>query len=1053
MNVGETFTVALNVTDLADLYTYQIVFKYNQTMLNMTNLTFPSDNVFAGQSVIDSSLTPISQTPSSLIDQHDKLGVAVAGQTLLGAVGVDVSNGLLFQVNFTAAAAGATTIQICTTNNPAYLPPPGSAVWYTFAMNSTEAFYGGAEGETDNFDLTNATVMVVVGGGATYLTLTTTTGGTTNPQPGTYPFINNSQVQVTASPELGYDFSNWQLDGSNAGSTNPINITMNTNHTLQAVFNPHIPVTWTVSSQGGANFTTIQDAFNNPLLEYGDVILVKPGVYYENVEMTKEVTLMGTDPDNTIIDGNGTGTVVSVWGNLTGFTIRNGQYGVDIETYIPGQSAINENAWINGNLIINNLIGGVTVGSVPLPYQATENCTVSNNTVTNNTLYGIHIANAHSDVIVNNTVENNEYGIDFYGDSNNNTLTNNNMTDNKYNFGYIIRGDTIFPPNAPPNNVDPSNTVNGKPIYYWTNKNDTQVPTDAGYIFLYNCTDITIDGCSLANNIEGILAITSNNTQIGENAITSNAYGIYLSWSQNNTLTGNNLTDNVYGVILGALSKHTTMRNNSISGGQFNFGMDTQFLMGTESEIMSGATSDINNTSLANDIDTSNTLDGKPMVYWIDQHDAQVPANAGFVMLINCTDIKVEGLNLANNLENILIFASNNTDVCNNYIANSVYGVRAGYLSYMNFTITQSVYDECFNLTVSNNTLTNNGIGLELLQAENSTLSGNTLQENPIGILSEADYTTISRNSINDSNVAIFNTGLNNPYYFYYPTSPAYNFAWEYSKELSDLAEGGIIITGNNNTIYGNTVSNSGFSIIIGYQSQQLYGYGNLIFHNNFINATIQEAIDENDHNQWDNGYPAGGNYWSDSNKTDLYSGPGQNITGSDGICDTPYPITEYSKQEDITVYTYDRYPLTVPVNIYEAASCNSTEYDVDVQSNSTISNFIFNWPSQPSISFTVNGPSGTSGFCKVTIPNQVLWATGGHWTVLLNGTQICYNATEDTSFTYIYFNYSHSTENIQIIGTSAIPEYPPITILAMLIILAFAAALLTIRIKRKKQA
>jgi hypothetical protein len=51
----------------------------------------------------------------------------------------------------------------------------------------------------------------------------------------------------------------------------------------------------------------------------------------------------------------------------------------------------------------------------------------------------------------------------------------------------------------------------------------------------------------------------------------------------------------------------------------------------------------------------------------------------------------------------------------------------------------------------------------------------------------------------------------------------------------------------------------------------------------------------------WDNGYPDGGNYWSDYTGTDVYSGAGQNMPGSDGIGDTPYVIDAHNR---------DNYPL-----------------------------------------------------------------------------------------------------------------------------------------------
>ena len=64
----------------------------------------------------------------------------------------------------------------------------------------------------------------------------------------------------------------------------------------------------------------------------------------------------------------------------------------------------------------------------------------------------------------------------------------------------------------------------------------------------------------------------------------------------------------------------------------------------------------------------------------------------------------------------------------------------------------------------------------------------------------------------------------------------------------------------------------------------------NNFYHNNFIN-NAQHAYDDTPsdefplcpcQNNWDNGYPEGGNYWDD------YSG---SDSDSDGIGDTPYSI------------------------------------------------------------------------------------------------------------------------------------------------------------------
>jgi parallel beta-helix repeat protein len=105
------------------------------------------------------------------------------------------------------------------------------------------------------------------------------------------------------------------------------------------------------------------------------------------------------------------------------------------------------------------------------------------------------------------------------------------------------------------------------------------------------------------------------------------------------------------------------------------------------------------------------------------------------------------------------------------------------------------------------------------------------------------------------------------------------------------------------NTVTNNEIEGNLAGVEIGMNSQ-----GNEIFHNNFVNNTNQVTIDPNppSSNAWDSGYPSGGNYWSNYNGRDFFTGPYQNLTGSDGIGDTPYTI--YSNNAD-------HYPLMKPWN------------------------------------------------------------------------------------------------------------------------------------------
>lgn len=103
----------------------------------------------------------------------------------------------------------------------------------------------------------------------------------------------------------------------------------------------------------------------------------------------------------------------------------------------------------------------------------------------------------------------------------------------------------------------------------------------------------------------------------------------------------------------------------------------------------------------------------------------------------------------------------------------------------------------------------------------------------------------------------------------------------------------------SNNTIANNNIcSNSGRGI-------SLHGAdSNRIYHNNFMDYT-EHPYDEPGDNQWDDGYPSGGNHWSDYTGVDEKSGPNQDLPGSDGIGDTPYDIQGGGDK--------DRYPLMSP--------------------------------------------------------------------------------------------------------------------------------------------
>jgi parallel beta-helix repeat protein len=79
------------------------------------------------------------------------------------------------------------------------------------------------------------------------------------------------------------------------------------------------------------DYSTIQEAIN--AASDGDTVFVRNGTYYEHVCVNKTVSIVGQDRNTTTIDGNQTGTVVTVTTdnvNISGFTVQNGEAGLDL---------------------------------------------------------------------------------------------------------------------------------------------------------------------------------------------------------------------------------------------------------------------------------------------------------------------------------------------------------------------------------------------------------------------------------------------------------------------------------------------------------------------------------------------------------------------------------------------------------------------------------------------------------------------------------------------------------------------------------------------------
>jgi len=419
----------------------------------------------------------------------------------------------------------------------------------------------------------------------------------------------------------------------------------------------------------------------------------------------------------------------SIYGN----NIKNNDYGIEL-IMRDGLSKYND---ISGNNITDNGCGigveyshsnnisgnNITDNGCGIGVEYSHSNNISGNNITDN---GCGIGLSYSDgTIFRNNIKNNDYGIELHESIRTNISGNNITGNNEYGIRAVKRSNY--------NTISENNIMNnnGSGILLGSDDGGSSHNTISGNVIMNNNgSGIWLDYVSKYNNISG-------------NIINNNSDGILLKDSSDyNTISGNVITNNNNNGIWLEHSSENTLKNNIIVNNKYNFGVSHSSLLG-----------------FVNDIDASNTVDGKPICYWISKRDMAVPLEAGYVALVNCTSITVQNLSLTSNWQGALLA----------YTTNS---------------------------TITKNNITNNYFGIWLHDSSN-----------------------------------------------------------------------------------------------------------NIIYHNNFVDNT-EQVYSYDSTNVWDDGYPSGGNYWSDYTGADKKSGPKQDQPRSDGIGDTPYIIDNYNR---------DNYPLMRP--------------------------------------------------------------------------------------------------------------------------------------------
>lgn len=261
------------------------------------------------------------------------------------------------------------------------------------------------------------------------------------------------------------------------------------------------------------------------------------------------------------------------------------------------------------------------------------------------------------------------------------------------------------------------------------------------------------------------------------------------------------------------------------------------------------------------------------------------------------------------------------------------------------------------NVTVKNTQIKSFYYGILLVSSDHNSISGNTMVDNANGIyIYSSSHNSIFRNDI----TMVLWAGFGNGTILYYSLNNTlarnkvtnnnvgiafYWYAHNNSIIENDLTNNGASIFSYNsndyNNIVGNNITDNECGVYLGWFSnyntirgnkitantqngvELMCASNNIIHHNNFTDNTKQVYDYAWDYlgvppsiNVWDDGYPSGGNYWSDYTGVDMCSGPYQDEIGSDGIGDTPYVIDENNQDDYPFMELWSPVPPTINATV-----------------------------------------------------------------------------------------------------------------------------------------
>ena len=371
------------------------------------------------------------------------------------------------------------------------------------------------------------------------------------------------------------------------------------------------------------------------------------------------------------------------------------------------------------------------------------------------------------------------------------------------------------------------------------------------------------------NNLSGITTygITTwmvNNVTVASNNIINGNYvsmGAYLS-SSNITFSGNTVDGAMIGLYT-QLARDLRFDSNEITNcSDYGICVDrtTSVTMSSNDVWMNGITLMGQNVDqyATHSISSDNLVNGMPTRYLNGVSGSEIDGEAiGQLIVASSDNVTVSDLNLSNTDAAMQVAYSRDIVFENSDLSNAS---RFGAL-----------INNVKNLMLSKCDMSGSHVGLSARATDNASIAYNEISYNS---LRGVEISTVT-NSVFLANRITNNT---NEGVFYIGTWISANVEFSYNEFSNNLR--GIYLQNCPSV---------------------------RVHHNNFVSNAVQALDNLGATTLWNESYPSGGNSWSDYSGVDLFSGPNQDLPGSDGIGDTPYTIDGDS---------IDYYPLMNPVVI-----------------------------------------------------------------------------------------------------------------------------------------